>query len=310
MKHVVVGCSGGPDSQVLLHVLHALQAEHGCSLYAASVDHGLRAGAASERALARELAQSLSVPFIELRVEVAAGPSLQAAARTARYAALLAFAREQGAECVAVGHTRDDQAETVLARLVRGAGIAGLAAISPRRADGVVRPLIDCARADVHAYARTAELPHAHDPSNSERRFLRVRVREQLLPLLEREDPQVVRHVADLADDARDAAALLRSLAQQARVRMEGQVARLREEPALLRRWVLRQLVEENTGAALARTHVTALDRMLWRGGEVRVPGDAVVSIAHSGELAIARVAKRGRGVPRPTEETGRNVRR
>ncbi|HEX6245526.1 MAG TPA: tRNA lysidine(34) synthetase TilS, partial [Polyangiales bacterium] len=132
-RRVLVACSGGPDSQALLHVLWALRAEHGCALSVAGVDHGLRADAAAELQLAARLALQLGLPFHALRVEVERGASLQAQARAARYAALLACAREQGAERVAVGHTQDDQAETVLARLLRGTGIDGLGAIEPRR---------------------------------------------------------------------------------------------------------------------------------------------------------------------------------
>jgi tRNA(Ile)-lysidine synthase len=132
VESLLVACSGGPDSQALLHVLAALRQEHGCRLLAASVDHGLRADAECDVAVAGRLAAALELPFVALRVEVERGPSRQAQARVARYRALLACAREQGAQAVAVGHTLDDQAETVLARLLRGTGIEGLAAIDPR----------------------------------------------------------------------------------------------------------------------------------------------------------------------------------
>jgi tRNA(Ile)-lysidine synthase len=298
---VLVACSGGPDSQVLLHVLHTLRGEHGCRLIAASVDHGLRADAADDVAVAARLAASLGVPFEALAVTVEPGPSRQASARKARYAALLACAAAHQAECVAVGHTRDDQAETVLARLLRGAGIEGLAAVRPRRADGVIRPLIDCPRADVHSYARGAGLEVAHDPSNLDPAYLRVRVRQTLLPALCAENPRLPEQLAHLADDAREAAALLRELAVTALTQAERRAVRLREEPPLVRRWALKILVEREAGAPLTRAHVAALDRMLWVGGQVRVPGDMVVSVDRGGELSCERVAKRGRGVERPT---------
>jgi len=297
---VLVACSGGPDSQALLHVLHALRSEHGCQLIAASVDHGLRADAPADVAVAGRLAAALGLPFVPLKVTVEPGASRQASARKARYAALLACAAAHQAECVAVGHTRDDQAETVLARLLRGAGIEGLAAVRPRRADGVVRPLIDCPRREVHGYVRGLGLEVAHDPSNLDPAYLRVRVRETLLPALCRENPRLPEQLAHLADDAREAATLLRDLAVRALTQAERKVDRLREEPPLVRRLALKILVEREAGAPLTRAHVAALDRMLWVGGQVRVPGDMVVSVARGGELSCERVAKRGRGVKRP----------
>jgi tRNA(Ile)-lysidine synthase len=299
---VLVACSGGPDSQVLLHALHALRREHGCSLVAASVDHGLRASAAADVAVAGRLAASLSVPFVPLCVTVAPGASRQASARNARYVALLACATAHQAERVAVGHTLDDQAETVLARLLRGAGIEGLAAVAPRRADGVVRPLIDCRRSEVYAYAERAALEVARDPSNLDPAYLRVRVRQTLLPALCEENPKLPEQLAHLADDAREAAVLLRERAVTALTQAGRRVAVLREEPPLVRRWALKLLIEQEAGAPLTRAHVDALDRMLWVGGQVRVPGDTVVSVDRGGELSCERVAKRGRGVKRPID--------
>jgi tRNA(Ile)-lysidine synthase len=300
--HVLVACSGGPDSQVLLHALHALRAEHRCRLMAASVDHGLRPDATADVAVAARLAARLGLPFVALKVTLAPGASRQAAAREARYAALSACAAAHQAERIAVGHTRDDQAETVLARLLRGAGIEGLAAIAPRRADGVVRPLIDCPRTEVHGYAESTPLEVAHDPSNLDPAYLRVRVRKTLLPSLCEENPKLPEQLAHLADDAREAAALLRELAVTALTQAAQKAARLREEPPLVRRLALKILVEREAGAPLTRAHVAALDRMLWVGGQVRVPGDTVVSVDRGGELSCERVAKRGRGVRRPID--------
>lgn len=305
--HVLVGCSGGPDSQALLHALHALRAEHGCALSAAAVDHGLRAEAAEELALARGLAARLEVPFFALRVEVPAGASRQSQARAARYDALLACARALGATALAVGHTLDDQAETVLARLLRGAGIEGLAAIKPRRADGVVRPLLDCSRKQVASYVAACGIPVAHDPSNRDPRYLRARVRARLLPMLCEENRQLPQQLADLADDAREAAGWLDQRASEALAQAEGCVARLRDEPPLVRRWVLRMLIARQAGVRLERAHLIAMDRVLWRGGEVRVPGDLAVSLDERGVLSVSPVTKRGRGSPRPTDKAGKD---
>jgi tRNA(Ile)-lysidine synthase len=303
-RSVLVACSGGPDSQVLLHVLHALSAEQGLTLAVASVDHGLRPDAANDVQVARALAHELELPFHALSVSVPPGASRQALARDARYRALLDCARELGAQRVAVGHTLDDQAETVLERLLRGTGLDGLAAVAPTRADGVIRPLIDVRRSAVEAYARQHGVPFACDPSNEDTRYLRVRVRRALLPQLAAENPQISLHLAALADDARAARTVLFEAATHALERCGGFVTRLQEESPAVRRSALKLHVESATQTKLRRTHLVALERMLSEGGQVRLPGDHVATLDSDGRLSIERVAKRGRGAGRlPGEE-------
>jgi len=307
---VLVACSGGPDSQVLLHVLASLRDRHGCELVAAGVDHGLRPEAPEELNFAARLAAQLGLPFVSLRVVVPVGASLQAQAREARYAALLQCAREQGAQRVAVGHTMDDQAETVLARLLRGAGLEGLQGVVPRRADGVVRPLIDVRRRDVQRYAAEQQLAFAEDPSNRDERYLRVRVRRALLPQLEVENPRLTEHLAALADDVRDVSQLIAVDVERAQIALtrggpdagHGSDGESREETRYVRRSALKLLVEQKTGTAIQRTHLIALERMLKEGGQVRLPGDVVASVGTGGQVCFSRVEKRGRGVTRPTE--------
>lgn len=301
---VLVGCSGGPDSQVLLHALHALREVHGARLSAAGVDHGLRPEAPSELALAAELAAELGVPFTVLKVQVPPGASRQAQARRARYEALLGHARALGAARVAVGHTRDDQAETVLAQLIRGTSLDGLRGIAPRRSDGVVRPLFDVPRSAVHAYARRHDLRFALDPSNQDTRYLRVRVRTRLLPQLVQENPRIAEQLSALAEDAREVAELLATEVERARTLLDAGSAAIREESGYVRRCALKAIVQENTGRMIQRTHLAALDRMLERGGQVRLPGDYVASLDTEGRLCFSRVPKRGRGGARPTPGT------
>lgn len=285
-----------------MHALHALRDEHGCELAAVSVDHGLRPEAAAEHACAARLATELQISHVTLTVQVASGASRQARAREARYAALLAHAETCEAQRIAVGHTRDDQAETVLARILRGAGLEGLSAIAPERADGVVRPLIDCTRGDVQAYLAAHGIDSACDPSNADPRYLRTRVRTRLLPALCEENPALPERLACLADDARQAARLLDTFAAALLARAEGRAAVLREEPEILRRWALRAFVEERAGSKLTRNHLAALDRMLVEGGSVRVPGDVVVDVDEAGVLSVSPVTKRGRGSRRPND--------
>jgi tRNA(Ile)-lysidine synthase len=196
---VLVAVSGGPDSMTLLHALAHLRKAIGHALVAHGVDHGLRAEAAAELDAAEAFARSLAVPFDRTRVAVAAGGNLQARARDARYAALREARARVGATVIATAHHRGDRAETVLLRLFRGAGPRGLAVLPPRAGD-LVRPFVDASRADIEAHAARHHIPFALDPSNRDPRFLRVRVRHELLPLLRELSPAIEEHLAALAD--------------------------------------------------------------------------------------------------------------
>lgn len=266
-SRVLCACSGGPDSAALLFVLARLAPELAFELEAASVDHGLRAAAASEVAIAARQAAAVGVPFHALRVDVERRPSLQARARTARYEALSQLARARNAVRVAVGHTRDDQAETVLFRLIRGSGLHGLGAIEPARVDGVIRPLLDCDRAEVHRVAREQFVEIAVDPSNTDERFERVRIRTHLMPLLLAENPQIARHLSALADEAREYRAPLEwaahTLLDAARADSSGRTLRmevLAERPALLRRAALRAWLQEHGATPVSRAHLDEVD--------------------------------------------------
>ena len=288
---VLCACSGGPDSAALLAILTRLRAELGFSLHAASVDHGLRPEAAADVALAAGQADRVGVPFHALAIRVDPGPSIQARAREARYDALGALAERVGASRVAVGHTQDDQAETVLSRLLRGTGLTGLGAIRPLRADGVVRPLIDCRRAAVQRFAREYFGDLADDASNRDPRFERVRIRSHVAPLLTAEDPALVRHLAELADDARDCMQLVDQLAEAEleRLQLDAKtldIARLPSQPRTLRRALLRHFVHRSTGLIIGRAELVQLDQTVCRGrGEVWLAQGHSLRAAGEGRL-------------------------
>jgi len=164
---VVCAVSGGPDSLALL----MLAAAAGCSVTAIHVDHGLRPGSASEAHVVADAAGMVGAAFRAERVVVAPGPNLEARARQARREVL-------GTEA-ATGHTMDDQAETVLINMLRGAGLDGLAAMRP----GPRHPILGLRRADTRALCATLGLDAVEDPSNGDPRFVRNRVRHELLPL-------------------------------------------------------------------------------------------------------------------------------
>ena len=202
---VLVAVSGGGDSMALLHVLARLRSRLGHTLVAHGVDHGLRAEAAAELDLAEDLARALEVPIERTCVHVTPGGNLQARARRVRYEALREAARSAGADVLATGHHADDRAETLLLRLLRGSGPRGLAVLPPRAGDRV-RPFIHARRTEIEAHLARHSIAHASDPSNANPRFLRVRVRRELLPLLVGLSPAIVTHLCALADQLAAAA--------------------------------------------------------------------------------------------------------
>jgi len=198
---VLVALSGGPDSMALLHVLAGLRRELGFGLFGHGVDHGLRPEARAELDMAADFAKRLDVPFGRTRVSVGPGGNLQARARTARWEALETAALSAGATRIATGHHADDRAETLLMRILRGTTTRGLAVLPPRDGDRI-RPMLQARRSDIDAHVLRHRVPHNLDPSNRDPRFLRVRVRQEILPALERLNPRVVEHMYALADDA------------------------------------------------------------------------------------------------------------
>jgi len=206
---VGVAVSGGPDSLALLLLSNAVR-PHG--IIAASVDHGLRAEAAAEAAMVADICRTLAIPHTILRVTVTDDPAgLQAAARERRYGALAAWAEEEGARYLATAHHADDQAETLLMRLARGAGLSGLVGIRRdrplRETAGVrlIRPLLDWSKAELEKIVAEAGLSPARDPSNQDGRYDRTRARS----LLEHGWPAASR-VAASADHLAEAEEALR----------------------------------------------------------------------------------------------------
>lgn len=209
---IVVAFSGGPDSTALLWGMSRLAVRRGLQLHAAHLDHALDAGSAARAAAAARLAARLGVPLIHERSAVPAGSrtaeSAEAAARRARYDFLERTRRRLAARYVATGHHRDDQAETVLLRLLFGSGLEGLAGVRPVHG-AVVRPLLGLPRAALLAAVAAAGLAPVEDPTNRDLGVPRNRVRHRLLPALAAEEPDLAPRLARLADRARAAALAL-----------------------------------------------------------------------------------------------------
>lgn len=212
-----IALSGGLDSTVLLHLLAGLaQREALPPLSAIHIHHGLQAAADAWPAHCRELCAGLSVPLQVEYVQVASGASLERAARDARYAALAA--RLAPGDVVLTAQHRDDQAETLLFRLLRGAGVQGLSAMPVSRGLGagcLVRPLLNCSRAELLAYAHEQQLSWVEDPSNADERFSRNYLRRQVLPPLLKRWPQALVSLSRSAAHLSEAGQLLDELAQQ-----------------------------------------------------------------------------------------------
>ncbi|MBM2617182.1 tRNA lysidine(34) synthetase TilS [Actinoplanes sp. LDG1-06] len=320
---VLVACSGGADSLALAAAARFVGADVGL----VTVDHGLQAGSAERAAeLAAWASGAGFAPVLVETVSVAGRPGgPEAAARTARYEALAAAAERAGAVAVLLGHTRDDQAETVLLALARGAGPRGLSGM-PARKGIFVRPLLDVARADTRKACAAHGPAPWEDPQNSDPAFARSRVRGKALPaLVEALGPAVV---ANLARSASMIAADNEALDELAAAVLWKTEARLwtTEQPALDtgvgselsqggwgRRWLLPDKLEISDlsgmrmavrrrvlhmwarelgapGGALSHRHVEALDALVtdWRGqGAVHLPGGIRVVRDHG---ALVRV--------------------
>lgn len=266
---VLVAVSGGADSLVLLDCLLAIRDALRLDLVVGHVDHGLRAGSQEDAEAVAAHAAALALPCLRDRVDVRTGAprgaTLEQAARDARYAALHGMAAASGAHRIATGHTRTDQAETVLMRLIRGTGPLGLGSVAPRRDDDVVRPLLCAGRDEVHAWAASRALPVRQDPSNTDMRHLRNRVRAQLLPMLREFNPRIEAVLSELADDATDLATWVSRQVTVAAPPPGHPVvldrARLSACPDALRPYLFLAAFQAATGAplGLSRTHVRAL---------------------------------------------------
>lgn len=281
----VVAVSGGADSSTLLLVLAQLREELGITLHVGHLHHGLRGADADEDLrFVQSLASELRVPFTAGRADIPADMarsrvSEELAGRRARYAFLCSLARQIGADRIATGHTADDQAETVLMRVLRGTGTEGLTGIPPVGTAPdphggtpvlVIRPLIAVSRAEAVEYCRAHNVGFRTDPCNLKPDPLRNRIRTELIPiLLDRYNANVTSALARLADVAREENALLEQLTDEAwqtalcAASEDELVFCLSELPghrALLRRLVRRALLQLNPDHV---PHYSAVERVV-----------------------------------------------
>jgi len=281
---LAVGLSGGADSVALLRALHERKAELGLVLHAAHLHHGLRgAEADGDLEFCRNLALKLDVPFHEARVDVAAAAgttggeggkaheSIEEAARRLRYGWFRQLMASGAVEMVATAHTRDDQAESVLGKFLRGAWTEGLSAIHPviEFPEGrILRPLLAATRAQVEAYLKSLGQDWREDSTNSELIYTRNRLRHELLPMLEGWNPQLRERLVQMAELAREEEAWWQARVAElaGRLLMHGrpvrgggraggegmaiEIVRLAEQPVAMQRRLLRHAAGK-LGAAL-----------------------------------------------------------
>ena len=234
-----VAVSGGPDSLALLLLAHA---SFPGMVHAATVDHGLRPESGEEAAAVERVCAGLGVPHWILAAELTATANIQAAARERRYALLEGWAGEHGLGCILTAHHLEDQAETLVMRLLRGSGLAGLAAIRPDRNAPVpiLRPLLRWRRGELAAIVEAAGLNPVADPSNSDERFDRARLRKRLAETDWIDPVPLARSAAALAE-AEEALSWATQRLWDERVVAEGDGYRL--DPAALPEELKRRLV-------------------------------------------------------------------
>jgi tRNA(Ile)-lysidine synthase len=274
---VIVAVSGGPDSVSLLHVLHELKNELQIHLLVAHFDHGLRpAEDEPETIFVRGLAESLNLPF-----ETAKGHLLgkrtpgsrEEVARNARYAFLDRVRKKHKAQKIALGHNLNDQAETILMRLLRGSGPSGLTGIPPCRDGSIIRPLIEVERPEIEKFLKARKLVSVTDSSNLKTDYLRNKIRLELMPLLVEQQPQLGHLLGQTAEILRDEDDYLERIAEAWLTRntelsphrtFRVPIPSFRGLPVALRRRVIRNVigkVKKNL-RRISWDHIEAIQRL------------------------------------------------
>ena len=308
---VLVAVSGGVDSVVLLYVLRELQKSEKLSLAVAHFDHAIRADSAADAEFVRKLARSLKLRCYSERADVPAYAkaqklSLEVAARTLRYQFLERAAQAHNFHKIALGHTLNDQAETLLMRLLRGAGLEGLSGIPPVRPSGeltYIRPLIECTRDQIVAFAQAHKLSWREDPTNYDTTIVRNKIRHELIPTLKEYNPKVLEALGRAARLLGQAAQVLDCQAEQAlptlitsentqelALDLKGLVAM----PEYLQALVLRRAIARvNPLCEPEAAHIEALLRWLSRrgAGELHLPAGVRVLRRHTQLIITTHLA-------------------
>ncbi len=205
---LLVGVSGGPDSVCLLFLLNSIEKEYCLKIYVSHLDHMIRKDSHRDALFVSKLAKELGLPFYSKRINVkclAKDASLEQEARRLRYDFFFKTARRLNINKIALGHNADDQAETVLMRIIRGTGLYGLAGILPKRdIDGftIIRPLIEISKKSIIEFLKSKKLKYVIDITNKEELYLRNRLRNKLIPELQKYNSNIKNSLCNLAQNA------------------------------------------------------------------------------------------------------------
>jgi tRNA(Ile)-lysidine synthase len=311
---VIAAVSGGPDSVAMTHLLRGLARQGTFELAGiAHFNHRLRPDADADAAFCHALAANLGLPFYSEAADVAgearvAKTSVEATARRLRYAFLEKARRAAAADFIAVGHTRDDQAETFLLRLLRGAGTRGLRGIHRARG-AIIRPLLDIGRGELHEWLSSEGHPFRTDVSNADTAIPRNRVRHDLLPMLERFSPgsaEILARTASLASEDEDylgrgAIEASATIVSEEETRLALDLDGLKSlHPSLARRVVRDAMARVAPGRFVGLAHVDAV--LALAGGRLDLPGQRVLREGNR----LVLTTRTGRSSPVPV--TGTNV--
>ncbi|MDD4903124.1 MAG: tRNA lysidine(34) synthetase TilS [Candidatus Bipolaricaulis sp.] len=303
-SRVLAAVSGGLDSVTLVSILHRLAEELGFSIVVAHLDHALRSGSAADAAFVVDLGGRMGLPVVAERIDVGALAQserigIEEAAREARHDFLDRAAREAAAERVALGHTADDQAETILFRLARGTGLEGLRGMDAMSGK-LIRPLLHVTRADVRRYAEAQGLSWREDPSNVDLRFSRNRIRQHVLPELRTINPEAagaLQRTGRLAGEALDALGyLVSSLWPALGASVEpGRVEWSRDAftrlPESVQAFVLREAIRRARGTlrGIARAHIVAARLLIAQPAATAALDLPQARVAVSGDRVLLR---------------------
>jgi len=305
--NVLVALSGGPDSVFLLHALHQLKNKFKLkSLYVCNLDHGLRGSESRGDSLfAKRLAGELGLEFIHKKINIdkrkSKNLSTEEIAREKRYKFFYTAAKKVNANVLATGHTLDDQAETNLMRLIKGAslkGIVGIASVREERGLRIIRPLIEIEKSEIAEYLDKANVPYRVDSTNVEPIYFRNIVRKEILPFLERYNPRLKRALFSLAEHLREDFEFIEEEKNKVRSwelgvgrgNLEIKLKDIIIQPRAIQKEVLRDMLEKAGGEVkkLSFRHWKELENLIRhkaKGNSVDLPGGIRVS---RGEKTLA----------------------
>ena len=297
---VLAAVSGGPDSVFLLHALNRLRGKLGLtSLAACNLDHGLRGDESRDDSLfVRKLCKTLKVKFIHKRIDLrkikSKSISTEEAGREERYKFFKEVAGETGSNVIATGHTLDDQAETILMRLVKGASLKGMVGISPVREEPpirIIRPLLELEKKEISNFLDEHNIQYRMDRTNLEPVYFRNIVRSEIIPFMERYNPRLKRALFNLAEHLREDFEFIREeksrrakrLARGGKDSVEIRIKDIAVQPKAIQKEILRDALSDAGGEVkrLSFRHWKDVEHFIRynrRGGAIDLPGDVRVT--------------------------------